>query len=128
MDNRIDQAIARWLQDMLRRQVADVTMDRTDAERRRLERQAFDALQQGGRETMVSVVATSLAYQARQALSAVALHPACQRPKREPILSGNLGQRDVLVEEGAYDLKARDGLRTLLVGQCTQRCRHGGRV
>ena len=76
----------------------------------------------------MSVVATSLAYQARQALSAVALHPACQRPKREPILSGNLGQRDVLVEEGAYDLKARDGLRTFLVGQCTQRCRHGGRV
>ncbi len=121
MDNRIDEAIARWRQGVLMRQCADLTIDGTYAERWSAEGQAFDELPQGGVETMVPAVATSLAHQARQALSAVALHPACQRPERQRMLVRNLGQRDVLVEEGAYDLEARDGPHALLVGQRTQR-------
>src|SRR5712692_18845 len=101
MDNRVDEAIARWLQVVLRRQLADVTMDRTHAERWSLESQAFDELPQGVVETMVPMVATSLAHQARQALSAIALHPACQCPEREPMLTCNLGQRDVFMQKGS---------------------------
>jgi hypothetical protein len=65
MDNRIDEAIARWFQGVLMRQSADVTMDGADAEQGMLQGQAFDELLQGGVETMVSVVTPSLAHQAR---------------------------------------------------------------
>src|SRR5215217_616973 len=101
MDNRIDDAIAWWLQGVLRRQCTDLTVNGAYAERWRLQGQAFDELPQGGVETMVPVVATSFAHQARQALRTIALHPACQCPEREPMLSGNVGQRDLLVYEGA---------------------------
>jgi hypothetical protein len=50
---------------------------------------------------MVPVITPSLAPQARQALSAVALHPACQCPERQRMLAGNLGQRHVLVHAEA---------------------------
>src|SRR5215510_5163225 len=73
---------------------------------------------------MVPGVAPSLAHQTRQAFSPIALHPTCQRPERLLLLARNLGQRDVVMEEGAEDLETRDSLRTFLVAQCTQRCRH----
>src|SRR5919204_979282 len=100
MDNRIDEAIARGLELLLRGQRADVTMDRTQAERRRLQRQAFDALVEERMETMAPMVAPSLAHQAAQALGAVALYPAGQRPERPCLLAGHLGQWHVLVHGG----------------------------
>ena len=68
MDYRMDEAIARWLEILLHGQRADVTMDGTEAERRRLQRQAFDALLEERIETMAPMVAPSLAHQTSQAL------------------------------------------------------------
>src|SRR5262249_43584268 len=122
LDNSIHEAIARGREGLLRRQRADVTMDGTQAERWRLERQAFDELLESGRETRVPGAARALAQETRQACCPIALSPAGQRPEWQLLLACNLGQRDTVMKEGTEDLEACDGLRTGLVSQCRQWC------
>jgi hypothetical protein len=124
-DHGADHLIARRLLAQFPRGVDHLAVDGRRWHPGLTQRQPLDELPEGSRQLPLILVVPLLAGQASQAFPAVAIDPAACGAEDEPLILGDLRQRDAIYQEGTDDLEPREGTQPALVGQATQRS--GGR-
>jgi len=86
------------------------------------------SLTEGSRQLPLILVVPLPAGQANQAFPAVAIDPAACGAEDEPLILGDLRQRDAIFQEGTDDLEPREGTRPGLASQASQGGKAGFRI
>lgn len=121
LDNPLHRAVARWRPVVLSTDADRFTVDGGDSSAWLLYGQPLDnALKLWRQRASLSLVFSGGFTEASESVSAILLHPASQGAHGQPVESGDMGQRDAIVEKGTDEVKVCQRLRALGLRQGDQ--------